>query len=425
LLFEIRPPSFVYSPTTLPGATFNAPAYSSGTIGASNAAGTGVIAPVAFQVVDASALPPGLTATPQTNGVVITGTPTQAGNFTFAVRATDSSSATVGGPFSSDRQYTIVVAKAAQTITPITRVDAVPLDNGVGLAEGDFAVQASASSGLPVLIDSTTPTVCQVVAPGFTVQTLQFGTCTLRARQVGNLNYEPAPEVLRTFQVKATPDLIVDSTPPSSVLPVGASAPIPIVLSATMGSGAAAPPTGTVRFLRAGTTIAGCAAQPLSSSGGQATATCTTGSLVRGNNTITAQYGGDALHVGAGSNSLNHLLEVATASGIAAITPTPCVAGQACTVAVAVAVSPAALGAPPGSVQVASSTGGSCTVTLSAGGGSCALTATTAGTGTVTATYLGSPPWLASPAATQVHPFVATVDELFTSGFELAPAGGR
>jgi hypothetical protein len=96
------------------------------------------------------------------------------------------------------------------------------------------------------------------------------------------------------------------------------------------------------------------------------------------------------------------------------------VVGEACTVGVAVI---SANGTPTGSVQVGSSTGGSCTITLSAGGGSCALTATAAGTGTVSATYLASPPWLASPATTQSHPFVATVDQLFVDGFEPPVAG--
>jgi hypothetical protein len=420
---QVLPPSFTYNLATLPGATFGAAGYSSGTIAVSSAAGTGVLGPVSFQVVDAAQLPPGLTATPQANGLLIGGTPTQAGSFTFTVRATDSSSATVGGPFSGDRQYTIVVARATQAITPITRVDAVPLDNGVAFADGDFAVQASASSGLPVSIDSTTPLVCQVVAPAFTVQPLQIGTCTLRARQIGNGNYEAAPEVLRTFQVKATPDLIVDSAPNPSLLPVGAMAPDVVVLTATVASSASGAPTGTVRFQRAGNTIAGCAAQPVAGFGGVSTATCSTTSVVRGANTITAQYSGDALNIAATSNVHTHQLNVVTAAGIATITPSPCVVGEACTVAVAVAASPAASGTPPGSVQVGSSTGGSCTVTLASGGGSCALTATTAGTGTVTATYLGSPPWLASPAATQSHPFVATVDELFVDGFEPAPAG--
>lgn len=417
---QVQPPAFSYTPTTLPGATFSTAGYSSGTIGVSSAAGTGVIAPVAFQVVNGAQLPPGLTATAQPNGLLITGTPTQAGTFNFTVRATDSSTTTVGGPFSSDRQYTIVVARAAQAITPITRVDAVPLDNGVAFADGNFAVQASASSALPVVIDSTTPTVCQVGAPGFTAQPLQIGTCTLRARQAGNANYEPAPDVLRTFQVKATPDVFVSSAPNPSVFPFGAAAPDPVVLSATVETPGTATPTGTVRFLRAGNTIAGCATQSLSGTGPTATATCTTTSLARGANSITAQYSGDALNVLATSNAATHQLNVGTSSGIATITPSPCVVGQGCTVAVAVA---AASGTPTGSVQVGSSTGGSCTITLSAGGGSCALTATTPGSGTVSATYLGSPPWLASPAATQTHPFVATVDELFGNGFE-PPSGG-
>jgi hypothetical protein len=414
----ILAPTLDFSPASLPTGTFNVPGYSSGTITVSTVAGSGVTPPVTLALVDPLRLPPGLIAVPLANGLSISGTPTEAGSFTFDVRATDSSSTSAtGGPFSGIRHYSILVARAAQMITPITRVDAVPLDNGVAFADGDFAVQASASSGLPVTIDSTTPMVCQVIAPGFTVQPLQIGTCTLRAIQGGSTNYEPATEVLRSFQIKATADVAVSSAPNPTLWSI-ATGQEAAFLTASVETPAGATPTGTVRFQRAGSTIAGCAAQPLSGSGSVATATCTTSSLSRGPNAITALYGGDALHVQTTSNAHAHQLNVETSAGIATITPGPCVVGEACMVGVAVI---AANGVPTGSVQVGSSTGGSCTVTLSAGGGSCALTATTAGAGTVTATYLGSPPWLASPAATQVHPFVATVDELFTNGFEPAP----
>jgi hypothetical protein len=419
LAIDVASPTFAFAPSSLPSGIFGSAGYSSGAVSVSISDGSGLVAPVTFQVVNAAQLPPGLTASAQPNGLVITGTPTQAGSFTFTVRAGDSSSAAVGGPFSSDRQYTIVIARAAQTIGAITRVDAVPLDNGVAFADGNFAVQASASSGLPVSIDSTTPTVCQVGAPGFTVQPLQIGTCTLRARQIGNPNFEPAPEVLRTFQVKATADVAVSSTPNPSVWSI-ATGQEAAVLTATVESPAGTTPTGSVRFQRAGGTIAGCAAQPLSGSGSVASATCTTSALSRGPNAITAVYNGDALHVQTTSNAHTHQLNVGTSAGIATITPSPCVVGEACTVGVAVI---SANGTPTGSVQVGSSTGGSCTITLSAGGGSCALTATAAGTGTVSATYLASPPWLASPATTQSHPFVATVDQLFVDGFEPPVAG--
>jgi hypothetical protein len=412
----VQPPDFRLLPATLPGGTFGTPGFIAGPITVETGGTTGVVSPALQVVVDALQLPPGLAATQQAGGLVISGTPTQAGSFTFTVRATDSSAAAVGGPFSGDRQYTIVVAKAAQTITPITRVDSAPLDNGVALAAGDFGVQATATSGLPVVIDSTTPTVCQVGAPGFTVQPLVVGTCTLRARQAGNNDYEAAPDVLRSFQVKATPLVFIASAPSPSLWPLGQPQPDAVLLTATVEG---SQPGGTVRFLRGANTIAGCSAQPVSTAGDVGTATCSTTSLQRGPNTLSAQYPGDARNVAETSNSITHELNVGTAVGIATITPNPCVVGQGCVVAVAVA---AASGVPTGSVQVGSNTGGSCTVTLQSGGASCALTATTAGTGTVTATYLGTPPWLASPATTLAHPFVATVVELFINGFEPSAA---
>ena len=56
-----------------------------------------------------------------------------------------------------------------------------------------FSLSASASSGLPVIFASTTPSVCTVSAN--TVAVLSGGTCGITATQGGNTNYAAAPPV--------------------------------------------------------------------------------------------------------------------------------------------------------------------------------------------------------------------------------------
>lgn len=67
------------------------------------------------------------------------------------------------------------------------------------LGDPPFALQASASSGLPVLFSSATPATCAVSAG--VVSLLSPGTCTIVARQPGGPAYAPAAEVRRSFAV--------------------------------------------------------------------------------------------------------------------------------------------------------------------------------------------------------------------------------
>jgi len=77
---------------------------------------------------------------------------------------------------------TTTATKASQTISfPLT-------DKVLGIPP--FTVSATASSGLTVSYSQRTPTVCSV--SGSTVTLLAAGTCTVRASQGGNPNYNPA-----------------------------------------------------------------------------------------------------------------------------------------------------------------------------------------------------------------------------------------
>jgi hypothetical protein len=62
-----------------------------------------------------------------------------------------------------------------------------------------FDVPATASSGLPVVIDTLSPAVCSVA--GSTVTVLTGGTCTLQASQPGDATYAAASSVAQSFTV--------------------------------------------------------------------------------------------------------------------------------------------------------------------------------------------------------------------------------
>ncbi len=87
---------------------------------------------------------------------------------------------------------TFTVAKANQTIT----FNAL---GGKTYGDAPFTVTATATSGLTVALTSVTAAVCTV--SGNTVTLVAAGTCTVAANQVGNGNYNPAPQVLQSFTV--------------------------------------------------------------------------------------------------------------------------------------------------------------------------------------------------------------------------------
>jgi len=130
----------------------------------------------------ASLTPPVCTVRARTVTVLAAGTCTiqasQAGNATYAAAPNVNQSFTV--------------AKANQTITFATISDKT-----IGTAP--FVVSATASSGLPLTLTSTTMPVCMV--SGSTVTLVAAGTCTIQASQAGNSNYNAAATVIRSFTV--------------------------------------------------------------------------------------------------------------------------------------------------------------------------------------------------------------------------------
>ncbi len=94
---------------------------------------------------------------------------------------------------------TLAVARADQTIA----FDALA---GRTLDDAPFEVSASSSSGLAVSFASATPDVCTI--SGATMTLVRAGTCTITANQEGNLDYNAAPRVSRSFAVAAAADPI-------------------------------------------------------------------------------------------------------------------------------------------------------------------------------------------------------------------------
>ena len=92
-----------------------------------------------------------------------------------------------------DVSRTFTIAKANQTIT-----FGALADKSLGAA--DFSVSATASSGLTVGFSSLTTAVC-TMPTATTVHIAGVGTCTIRASQGGNGNYNAAPNIDRSFAV--------------------------------------------------------------------------------------------------------------------------------------------------------------------------------------------------------------------------------
>ena len=100
-------PKFVFSPATIPDGLYGSP-YTSQTLTV-----MGGMPPFSFSV-SSGRLPPGMALSP---GGVISGTPTAAGNYTFAVKADNNSRGPGPGPHSGTQDYTLTVDPASLTIT--------------------------------------------------------------------------------------------------------------------------------------------------------------------------------------------------------------------------------------------------------------------------------------------------------------------
>ncbi|MFZ3044157.1 MAG: MBG domain-containing protein [Minisyncoccia bacterium] len=121
------------------------------------------------------------------------GAATQTNAGTYAVTA-DCAASTNYNAVTGASAGNFVISMANQTIT------FGALSNKT-LSDPDFTVSATASSGLTVSFSSLTTGVCTVSVA--TVHLVSTGTCTIRASQAGNSNYNAASNVDQSFTVTA------------------------------------------------------------------------------------------------------------------------------------------------------------------------------------------------------------------------------
>jgi hypothetical protein len=259
--------------------------------------------------------------------------------------------------------HSFAVAPGAQSITFVS-----PGNQTLGVDPSPLV--ASASSGLAVAFESTSPEVCAV--SGSTLSLLAAGTCTLEARQAGNANYEAAAAVSHSFSV------IVE------LLAQGIDFPAPA--NQTLGT---APPA------LAATAGSGLPVSFASLTPGVCTVSGTTVTLVAaGTCTVAASQAGDAVYAAAAAVMRSFTVEGA-AQSISFASPGDQVLGTAPPALVATASSGLA-------VTLVSATPGVClvnetTVTL-VSAGTCTLNAVQAGNGffaaaaTVTRSFTVAPP---------------------------------
>jgi len=185
--------------TTLPAATAGS-SYGPISFSASGSSAT----PYSYEI--SSGVPAGSGLTINASSGVLSGTPTQAGNFLVTVTGTDMNGCSGG------RTYALDIAVGDQTIT---FTSAAPANAAVGGAT--YNVTASATSGLPVtlMIDATATSVCSIA--GNTVSFNAAGSCVIDADQSGNASFNPAPRAKQTFSVgKGNQTITFTSTPPAN-----------------------------------------------------------------------------------------------------------------------------------------------------------------------------------------------------------------
>jgi len=134
----------------------------------------------------------------------------------------------ISANFAGDSNYIASSGSGTLTLTQATQTITFPAIGGEPYALTSITLPATASSGLPLNITSTTPAVCTVA--GGTVSLLVYGDCTIVVAQAGNANYDAAPTVSQTFLVHHAPQTISFATIPSQELNTA------LTLSATASS---------------------------------------------------------------------------------------------------------------------------------------------------------------------------------------------
>jgi probable HAF family extracellular repeat protein len=204
--------------------------------------------PVAITATSNSGLP--VTVTSSTQGVctIDAFSVTLFGPGTCTLTATQAGNTVYLAATPVVRSFT--VSKVAQTIT-------FPRPANATLIQSPLTLAPTASSGLPVTLASTTPSVCTV--NGYQVTLVIAGTCTLRATQPGDAVYLAATDILRSFNVTKATQTITLPNPgtqslqnPTVILNPSATSGLPVTL-ASQSTTVCTVSGNTVTLRRAGT----------------------------------------------------------------------------------------------------------------------------------------------------------------------------
>ena len=185
---------------------------STGTVALSATASSGL--PVTFASSTSTVCTVSGTTATLLAGGTCTITATQAGNGGWA-------------PIAQPRSFTVQLSSQTISFSPLS-------DLTLGVGTGTETLTASATSGLPVSLASTTPATCTV--SGTTVTAISSGGCTVQATQPGNSNWLAAPPVSQSFTVHHEAQTVTFAVIPTQSLSGDAGT---LALSATASSGLA------------------------------------------------------------------------------------------------------------------------------------------------------------------------------------------
>jgi uncharacterized repeat protein (TIGR01451 family) len=203
-----------------------------------------------------------------------------------------------------------------------------------------------------------------------------------------------------------------------ATIALGQNSVATIVVTDTEALGLASNPTGTVTLTDAiagtiFTPAATCALAPVGATPNQSSCQVTVAPGTSGPHTISAFYGGSAIHLpssNSGSVTVGAPSAADTTTTITGHSPNPSLVGQPVTISFAVAAVAPAAGTPSGSVTVTDGTI-SCTATVAAG--QCALTFASAGSHSLTASYAGDANFNGSSAAAISHQVTTGLFQLY------------
>ena len=122
--------------------------------------------------------------------------------------------ASCGGPPPNSQQQSPPPVAPTTGMSQTIMFGAAPSDPVVttgGVRVGDtYTILATADSGLPVTLTSTTPSACNLTTA------LAVGTCTIQAVQAGDSTYGPAATVTQSFNISAASALTTISVTPAN-----------------------------------------------------------------------------------------------------------------------------------------------------------------------------------------------------------------